>query len=262
MSDDRRRQLGQRDGPVEDELEESFDQVVDEGAERLHRRTLVVLVTGLFGGLEVGLGVLAYLAVLHQTQDHLLAGLAFGVGFVALLLAHSELFTENFLMPVAAVVAKEGTVLQLGKLWVGTLAANLVGGWFFMWLVVLAFPEWRSTIVEAGSTYAGAPFEVRTFVLAVLAGSTITLMTRMQQGTESTPAKIVAAMIGGLLLAGLGLFHSVLDSLLVFGAIDSGAGVGYLDWLRWFGYTLVGNLVGGLLLVTFARTAQAFAASS
>jgi formate/nitrite transporter FocA (FNT family) len=253
VSDDRRQQLGQRRGPVEDELEESFDQVVGTGAERLNRRLLVVLVTGFFGGLEVGLGVLAYLAVLHQTQDHLLAGLAFGVGFVALLLAHSELFTENFLMPVAAVVAREGTLLQLLRLWIGTLAANLAGGWLFMWLVVLAFPEWHATIAEAGATYARAPLEVRTAVLAVLAGSTITLMTRMQQGTDSEPAKIVAAMIGGLLLAGLGLFHSVLDSLLIFGAIDAGAGVGYLDWIRWFGYTLAGNLVGGLLLVTALR---------
>lgn len=78
-------------------------------------------------------------------------------------------------------------------------------------------------------------------------------MTRMQQGTDSVPAKIVAAMIGGPLLAGLGLFHSVLDSLLIFGAIDAGAGVGYLDRLRWFGDTLVGDLVGGLLLVTALR---------
>jgi formate/nitrite transporter FocA (FNT family) len=253
VSEDRRRELGQSDSPVEDELQESFDQVVGEGAERLNRRLLVVLVTGFFGGLEVGLGVLAYLAVLHETQDHLLAGLAFGVGFVALLLAHSELFTENFLMPVAAFVAREGTAWQLAKLWIGTLLANLVGGWLFMWLVVLGFPEWRSTVVEAGSTYALAPLEVRTFVLAVLAGSTITLMTRMQQGTESTPAKIVAAMIGGFLLAGLGLFHSVLDSLLIFGAIHAGSGIGYLDWLRWFGYTLVGNLIGGLVLVTALR---------
>jgi formate/nitrite transporter FocA (FNT family) len=249
MSDD----LEEEGSPVEAELHESFDQVVDEGAARLNRRLLVVLVTGFFGGLEVGLGVLGYLAVLHQTQDHLLAGIAFGVGFVALLLAHSELFTENFLMPVAALVAREGTLWQLVKLWVGTLLANLAGGWLFTGLVVLAFPEWRSTIVEAGSTYALAPLEVRTFVLAVLAGSTITLMTRMQQGTESTPAKIVAAMIGGFLLAGLGLFHSVLDSLLIFGAIHAGSGIGYLDWLRWFGYTLVGNLIGGLVLVTALR---------
>jgi formate/nitrite transporter FocA (FNT family) len=253
MSDERRRDLGEHGGPVEDELQESFDGVVGQGAQRLSRRPRTVFITGFFGGLEVGLGVLGYLAVLHQTHDHLLAGLAFGIGFVALYLAHSELFTENFLMPVAAVVAKEGTIGQLLKLWLGTLIANLVGAWIFMMLVVLAFPEWHATLAEAGTHYATAPFSIRTAALAVLAGSTITLMTRMQQGTDSDPAKLAAAMAGGFLLAGLQLFHSILDSLLIFGAIQSGAPITYLQWLGWFGYTLLCNLVGGLLLVTALR---------
>ncbi|KEP72553.1 formate transporter, partial [Microbacterium sp. SUBG005] len=58
--------------------------------------------------------------MLHQTGDHLLAGLAFSAGLIALFLAHSELFTENFLMPIAALVAREGTIWQLVRLWGGT----------------------------------------------------------------------------------------------------------------------------------------------
>ncbi len=72
--------MGSNDGPVEEELEESFDEVVTEGAERLNRTVRAVLITGLFGGLEVGLGVMAMLAVLHETGNHLLAGLAFSIG--------------------------------------------------------------------------------------------------------------------------------------------------------------------------------------
>jgi formate/nitrite transporter FocA (FNT family) len=87
-----------------------------------------ILVTGVFGGFEIGLGIMAYLAVMHETGNHLLAGLAFSIGFIALLLAHSELFTENFLMPVAAVVAKEGSPAQLAKLWGGTLVARCSSG--------------------------------------------------------------------------------------------------------------------------------------
>ena len=75
----------------------------------------------------------------------------------------------------------------------------------------------------------------------------------MQQGTSSDPAKIVATVIGGFLLAGLQMFHSILDSLLIFGAIQSGAGITYLEWLGWFGYTLLFNMVGGLVLVTALR---------
>ncbi|TYC99918.1 formate/nitrite transporter family protein [Arthrobacter echini] len=253
MSEERRRQLGDSDAPVEDELKESFDKTVDEGAERLHRTTRTILVTGVFGGFEIGLGIMAYLAVLHETGNELLAGLAFGVGLVALLLAHSELFTENFLMPVAAVIAREGSLAQLAKLWIGTLVANLAGGWVFVWIVMQAFPQWSATVGESAHHYVDAPFSLQTAALAVLGGSTITLMSRMQQGTENDVARIIATMIGGFLLAGLQLFHSILDSLLVFAAIQSGADVEYGQWLGWFGYTLLFNMLGGLVLVTLLR---------
>jgi len=253
MSDERRKELGESDAPVEDELHEAFDSIVEEGAERLHRTLANILITGLFGGLEVGVGVMAYLAVLHQTGDHLLAGLAFGIGFIALLLAHSELFTENFLLPIAAVVAREASAAKLAKLWIGTLLANLAGGWVFMWLIAQAFPQWHTTMMTAGEHFAGAPLTMQTAVLGILGGSTITLMTRMQNGTTSDPAKIVAAVAGGFLLAGLQLFHSILDSLLIFGAIQAGAEINYLQWLGWFGYTLLFNIIGGVLLITALR---------
>jgi len=212
-----------------------------------------MIITGLFGGMEVGLGVMAYLAVLHETGNHLLAGLAFSVGLIAILLAHSELFTEDFLMPVAAVVSREGSIGQLGKLWGGTLVANLAGGWIFMWLVMQAFPEWESTVHEAAFHFVDAPFSMQTICLAILGGSTITLMTRMQQGTDSDPARIAAAIGGGFLLAGLQLFHSILDSLLIFGAVQSGADISFVDWISWFSYTLLFNILGGIMLVTVLR---------
>ena len=50
------------------------------------------------------------------------------------------------------------------------------------------------------------------------------------------------------------MFHSILDSLLIFGAMFTHhAPFGYLDWLTWFGYTVVGNMIGGLGLVTLLR---------
>lgn len=248
--------LGENDSPVEEALQHSFDNTVNEGAERLQRTFRAMLVTGFFGGMEVGLGVMAYLAVLHETDNHLLAGLAFSVGLIAILLAHSELFTEDFLMPVAAVVSREGSVAQLGKLWGGTLVANLAGGWVFMWLVMQAFPEWESTIRESAAHFVDAPFSLQTICLAILGGSTITLMTRMQQGTDADIARIVAAVVGGFLLAGLQLFHSILDSLLIFGAIQTGADITFLEWLSWFSYTLLFNILGGIALVTVLRLVQ------
>jgi formate-nitrite transporter family protein len=250
---DTRAQLGSSDAPAEDQLSEAFDTIVSEGAQRLHRSWREVLSTGLAGGLEVATGVLALLAVLAETGSHLLAGLAFSIGFIALLLARSELFTEGFLVPVTAVVAKRASVAQLGKLWGGTLVANLVGGWLVTWLIMEAFPQLGATAVESAGTFVNAPLDLRAVCLALLAGSTLTLMTRMQHGTTSDPAKIVAAVAGGFLLAGLSLFHSILDSLLIFCALHAGAPFGYADWLAWFWYTALLNIAGGLLVVTFLR---------
>ncbi|MEW5809246.1 MAG: formate/nitrite transporter family protein [Actinomycetota bacterium] len=248
------RDLGDSDSPIEDALEQAFNRMVDEGTQRLHRSSREVLVTGFFGGTEVAMGVLAYLSVLLATGNPLLAGLAFSVGFLALLLGRSELFTEGFLVPVTTVVAKRASVAQLGKLWGGTLVANLVGGWLIMWLVMAAFPKLHAQTIESAQHFVDAPLNAESIALALLGGMVITLMTRMQHGTDSMPAKIAAAVAGAFLLAGLQLFHSILDSLLIFGAlIAGGTSFGYLDWLSWFGYTVVGNIVGGLALVTLLR---------
>lgn len=259
MSDSRearaeqRRQDGPNDEAVEEEIEIEFEEVVGEGAERLHRTLRATLVTGFLGGIEVGIGVLVYLGILYQTGDQLLAGLGFSIGLVALLLAHSELFTENFLLPVAALVAREGTWLDLAKLWAGTLLSNLLGGWLIMAIIVLAFPDWHPVLAETAEHFIEAPLTLEFAALAILGGAVITLMTRMQTGTESVPAKIAAAIAGGFILAGFQLFHSILDSLFAFGAIISGAPITYLDWLLWFLPVLLLNLAGGVLLVTLLR---------
>jgi len=182
------------------------------------------------------------------------ASMAFAIGFLALLLGRSELFTEGFLVPVTTVVARRASVGQLLKLWSGTLAMNLAGGWVLMWLIMLAFPQLHAVTISAAAHFVDAPLSGRSFALAVLGGAAITLMTRMQHGTDSTPAKIGAAFAGAFLLAGLELFHSILDSLLIFGAILTGhAPFGYGDWVGWFGYTVLGNMLGGFVLITLLR---------
>src|SRR5918999_2197404 len=100
--------------------ERTFDRLVDEGQQRLGRSWSGLLATGFLGGLDVGVGVLALLLVERVTHNILLGGLAFSIGFIALTLARSELFTEDFLIPVAAVVAKVSPPLALLRLWVVT----------------------------------------------------------------------------------------------------------------------------------------------
>lgn len=246
--------LDQRPENPEPELEDAFDRLVDEGVVRLSRPWPALIATALLGGVDVGTGVLAYLVVDHETGSTLLAGLAFSLGFVALLLARSELFTENFLVPVTAVTAGRCSLTALGRLWVVTLGFNLAGGWLFAWLIMRGFPELADTATSVGSHYAQLGITLRSFCLAVLAGVVITLMTRMQHATDSLGVRLVPAVLFGALLAGAQLFHSVLDSLLMFTALHTGsAPFGYADWAGALGWSVLGNVVGGVGLVTFLR---------
>lgn len=243
------------DGPPREEpLERSFDRIVVEGRPRLSRSWGDVIATGATGGMEVAFGVLALLVVQHQTGNALLAGLAFSVGFIALLLGHSELFTEGFLVPVTVVAAGEGTIRALLRLWAGTLVGNLAGGALLAWVIDEAFPGLHSTAIQLGSHYVLAGETLRSLCLGVLGGGAITLLTRMHNGTDSDGAKIVASVAIAFLLAGVRLFHSVLDSLLAFVALDTGhAPFGYLAWVKWFGWIVMANVAGGLALTTLLR---------
>ncbi len=190
-------------GHREFDVEESFDRIVDQGRARTRRPWVDVLATGAVGDIEVGFGVLALLSVEMMTGSKLLGGLAFSIGFIALLLGHSELFTEGFLIPVTVVAAGEARLRHLVRFWVGTLLGNLAGGLLLAYLVDKAFPDLQEVANSTAASYINAGLNLRTFCLAVLAGGAITLLTRMHNGTDEMLPKLVASVSTAFLLAGV-----------------------------------------------------------
>ncbi|WP_369258264.1 formate/nitrite transporter family protein [Geodermatophilus amargosae] len=242
---------------AEKPVEETLTRAIDEGRRRISRKTWPLLATGVLGGIDVGTGVLALLFVEHETQSVVLAGLAFSIGFIALTLARSELFTEDFLVPVTTVIARQARFRMLVRLWVGTLVANLVGGWLFTYLIMTGYPQFAETAIKAGHHYVQLGLGVKAFTLAVLGGAVITLMTWMQHTTDSVGIRLVPAVTGGFLLAGAQLNHAVVNSLLMFAALHTGAApFGYLEWGQTAALAAAGNIVGGVLLVTVLRLVQ------
>jgi formate/nitrite transporter FocA (FNT family) len=155
----------------------------------------------------------------------LFGGLVFSSGFVALALARSELFAEDFLVPV---VAKTASLLSLGRLWTVTAVTNLAGGWVVTAIVMAGFPALRSTAMETGTSCIELGITWKEFALALIGGMLITLMTHLQHSTESDG----------------------------FAALQVGAPFGYADWLGLFAFAALGNMIGGLGLVTLLRLLQ------
>ena len=242
--------------PPPDQLTETLQRTVDEGVFRLTRSVPGLLATGLVGGADVAVGVFALLIVKTDTGNDLAAALAFPVGFIALTLASSELFTENFLVPIAALLAAKTRVRDVGRLWIGTLAMNLVAGWCVVGLVASGFPRFGATAVEVGSTYVGFGIGWRSMAGAILGGAVITLMTWMERATESVPGKLVAAFSAAFVLAAAPLNHVIVVSLEMFVALQYGAPFGYLDWATIAAWYALGNIIGGVGLVTGLRMVQ------
>jgi formate/nitrite transporter FocA (FNT family) len=238
------------------ELVDAFQRSVDEGQHRLERSLPGLVATGVVGGLDVSVGVFAMFIVIEKSGSKLLGALAFGIGFLCLTLASSELFTENFLLPINAVVAKKGTWPSVVRLWAGTCIFNLVGGWTALGLVMLAFPELKATALEVGKHPATLGINIHSFASAIIGGAVITLMTWMERSTESVFGKVASAWAIAFLLAGAPLQHAVVISIEIFAGLHAGAPFGYLDWLGAVAWAALGNVIGGVGLVTGLRLVQ------
>src|SRR3954447_1086810 len=113
---------------------EIWNAAVEEGVRRAGRGIPALIATGFVGGADVMLGVGAMTSLsggLSHSMTHqaasALGAFAFGIGFVFITIGRSELFTENFLIPVAAALSDGADFLKLARLYATTLLANLVG---------------------------------------------------------------------------------------------------------------------------------------
>lgn len=249
----------EHDRPEREDLtpERALRRTIEEGRRRLSRGFVSMFATGMVGGIDVGTGLLALLLVEHLTNSKLLGGLAFGIGFIALTLARSELFTEDFLVPVTTVVARKARLRSMLKHWSVTAAANLAGGWIITALVLAGLPELGGKANELADFYAGLGIGWRGFALALLGGAAITLMTWMQHTTEQIGGKLASAVTTAFLLGAGSLNHAIVVSLIMFSALHTGhASFGYADWLGTAAFAALGNIVGGIGFVTLLRLLQ------
>ena len=233
-----------------------FERTIEEGTRRLIRTWPGLLATGAVGGIDVGVGVMALALVRQETGSVVLGSLAFSIGFISLTLAGSELFTENFLVPITAIVAGRAKLRALARLWFGTLVMNLIGGWVAMALIVTGLPQLKPTIIAMGQHFVSIGLGGQAFAAAVLGGGVITLMTWMQHGAKTEGGRLVAAVAAAFLLAAGSLNHAIVMSLEMFGALEAGAPFGYVAWVKSFGVAVAGNAVGGVGLVTVLRLVQ------
>lgn len=259
---------GEGPKPLGQEAPEVVETGAAIGAKRLARSPMSHAITAFIGGMSVSFGAVAMAwaaasvggELAGPTPAHLVGALAFPVGFVILLIGKSELFTENFFLPVSAVLERRGTLRQLGTLWVVSLVCNLLGGLVFALLIsrpgLLDHEPARELMLLAEHKVHYPPLTA--FVKAIFAGWLMTLLTwLLLAATGLGPRLAIIWAIGALIVLG-GFNHVVISANEIFMAIFLGAPITVGDWfLHNFLPALTGNVVGGVIFVTLLSYIQA-----
>jgi formate-nitrite transporter family protein len=244
-----------------------WEQSVDEGERRLDRTAGAEASTGLIGGVDVILGIVtaatlagALSPAVGSQLAAVIGAAAFGVGFVFVTIGRSELFTENFLIPVSAVYSGRRPLQDLARTWTVTLLANLVG------LVALGAIFAKAGVLEHGALLAvGHTADTLAdrggwdaFLSAIAAGIVMTLWTWLTLASRTDIGRIAIAFAIGFLLTAPVLNHVIVGSGEMLVALFAGTThAGWGDLAANFAVALAGNLIGGVGFVTITRAAQA-----
>lgn len=238
-----------------------------EGDEEMRRPMSALAWSGLAAGLSMGFSFLAeglFQAFLpNALWRPLVVNLGYPLGFLIVIIGRQQLFTENTLTVIIPLLAKRNmaTLVMVLRLWSIVLVANLVGAHIFALVVArtsLMRPEVRSALHDLAVDTANVSFGTA-ILRGIFAGWLIALVVWMLAASDSgrIPIIVILTYIVGL----AGLTHVVAGSVEVLYLVMIGA-------KSWFsamgGYvipTLIGNILGGVSLVSALNHAQVIAGS-
>src|SRR3954471_21428633 len=251
---------------------EIFERTRRDAARRRERTLGELISTALAAGFDIIAGIVV-LALLESQLEHqfgtkaahVFGSIGFGIGFVFLIVGRGELFTENFLVPLAGLHGKERNAWwKIAELWTVSPVFNVIAGAAMAVLLsvhsVLPFGTGSAVAKTAETIYANGWLAL--FVSAIFAGALITAMTWFVEGQESIGVRISVAWIAGAILALGGFNHVIVVTLeLIFGK-RFGADIPWSFILENFFVAAAGNMIGGIGLVTLNRFTQAKAGGS
>jgi formate/nitrite transporter len=220
---------------------------------------LQTVTLGILAGAFIAFGAMYSTVVLTDHglgfgPSRLLAGLAFSLGLVLVILAGAELFTGNTLIVMAWVDGRV-SLPELARNWCLVYAANFVGAVGAAALVVLAdglyLADGRVGETAAGIARAKVALGWGTgFFRGILCNALVCLAVWLSFAARDVAGKILAITFPISAFVALGFEHSIANMYLIVVALLSGAeGVTMGGLVRNLIPVTAGNIVGGGLFV-------------
>lgn len=232
------------------------------GEEEMARPAFSLWWSGVAAGLSISFSLLTQ-AVLHTHLADapwrpLVESFGYCVGFLMVVLARQQLFTENTITAVLPLLAKFTPLKlrQFTRLWSVVLVANFVGTFvaalFFVDTPALS-PELRASMLEVSRGLLGYGFFAM-LIKAVPAGFLIAAMVWLIPSADTAQFYVITLIT--YLIAVAGFMHIVAGSTEAFYlALNGAAGWGFVVG----GFVvpvLIGNIIGGTALFTLIAYGQ------
>lgn len=218
--------------------------------------------SGLAAGLSIGLSVVAQAILKTHLPDapwtFLVEKLGYSVGFIVVILARQQLFTENTLTAVLPVIARQRWkwVMVLFRLWGIVLAANLVGCMIFA--LTIAYTSMLPVEVEENvrkiSEHMMENSAMEMFVKGIAAGWIIAALVWMLPSAEHAEFFLIGLMT--YLIAVGDFTHVIAGSAEAFYLWVLNLTTAWDVFFKFLLPTLAGNVFGGTVLFAVLSYAQ------
>lgn len=239
-----------------------------QGDQELERTIAALFWSALAAGLSMGLSLMAmglfYSRLPEDDSSQVIASLGYSAGFLAVILARQQLFTENTLTAVLPVMT-EPSLRNFGRLlrlWSVVLLGNLAGT-ILVSYVMLNLPIFDSKTDVAFLDVGRKVMENnlnQMFAKGIISGWMIATMVWMIPSMESAKAWIILMIT---YLMALGDFtHIVVGSVEVSYLVWAGEVSWTAFWLDFAAPTLIGNIIGGSFIFALISHAQVRSDSS
>ncbi|MCP6698337.1 formate/nitrite transporter family protein [Pseudomonas donghuensis] len=239
-----------------------------QGDQELERTIAALFWSALAAGLSMGLSLMAmglfYSRLPEDDSSQVIASLGYSAGFLAVILARQQLFTENTLTAVLPVMT-EPSLRNFGRLlrlWSVVLLGNLAGT-ILVSYVMLNLPIFDSktdvAFLDVGHKVMDNDLN-QMFAKGIISGWMIATMVWMIPSMESAKAWIILMIT---YLMALGDFtHIVVGSVEVSYLVWAGEVSWTAFWLDFAAPTLIGNIIGGSFIFALISHAQVRSDSS
>ncbi|HWA96847.1 MAG TPA: formate/nitrite transporter family protein [Pirellulales bacterium] len=233
-----------------------------EGRESIKAPALVLVLSGISAGLDLGFSPLM-VAVMHQltgdlshAANQIASANAYAIGFIFVVIGRSELFTEQTSLAVLPVLNGDAPIAALLRLWFLVYCSNLAGGAVFALLTSFVGPGLQIVSPETLGELARQTmsYSSRTILLsAVLAGWLMGLLSWLVAAGRGTISQLVLVWLVTSTIGLAHLHHAVAGSIELMMASFAGHGVGLSEIGRFHLCTTLGNIVGGAVFVALIK---------